>query len=138
MTFVDASAIVAILTREPESDALANMLDETQKPITSPVAVFEATIGICRKRHVSVEEAAEDIREFLDLARIELIPITRRETDTALVAFSRYGKGRGHPAQLNLGDCFAYAMAQNHRASLLFKGNDFNQTDVLIEAAERP
>jgi ribonuclease VapC len=138
MTFVDASAIVAILTREPEADALANTLEEAQKPITSPVAVFEATLGICRKRHVSVEEAAEDIREFLDLARIELIPITRRETDTALVAFSRYGKGRGHPAQLNLGDCFAYAMAQNHRASLLFKGNDFNQTDVLIEAAERP
>jgi ribonuclease VapC len=138
MTFVDASAIVAILTREAEADALVNMLDEAQKAITSPVAVFEATLGICRKRHVSVEEAAEDIREFLDLARIELIPITRRETDTALVAFSRYGKGRGHPAQLNLGDCFAYAMAQNHRASLLFKGNDFNQTDVLIEAAERP
>jgi ribonuclease VapC len=138
MTFVDASAIVAILTREAEADALVNMLDEAQKAITSPVAVFEATLGICRKRHVSVEEAAEDIREFLDLARIELIPITRRETDTALVAFSRYGKGRGHPAQLNLGDCFAYAMAQNHRASLLFKGNDFNQTDVLIEAAGRP
>ena len=137
MTFVDASAIVAILTREPEADALVNMLDEAQKPITSPVAVFEATLGICRKRHVSVEEAAEDIREFLDLARIELIPITRRETDTALVAFSRYGKGRGHPAQLNLGDCFAYAMAKNHRASLLFKGNDFNQTDVLIEADQR-
>jgi ribonuclease VapC len=138
MTFVDASAIVAILTREPEADALVNVLDEAQKPITSPVAVFEATLGICRKRHVSVEEAAEDIREFLDLARIELIPITRRETDTALVAFSRYGKGRGHPAQLNLGDCFAYAMAKNHRARLLFKGNDFNQTDVLIEAAQRP
>ena len=138
MTFVDASAIVAILTREPEADALANTLDEAQKAITSPVAVFEATLGICRKRHVSVEEAAEDIREFLDLARIELIPITRSEADTALVAFSRYGKGWGHPAQLNLGDCFAYAMAKNHRASLLFKGNDFNQTDVLIEAAERP
>ena len=69
MTFVDASAIVAILTREPEADALVNMLDEAQKAITSPVAVFEATLGICRKRHVSVEEAAEDIREFLDLAR---------------------------------------------------------------------
>jgi ribonuclease VapC len=138
MTFVDASAIVAILTREPDADALANTLDEAQKPITSPVAIFEATLGICRKRHVSVEEAVEDIREFLDLARIELIPITRREAETALVAFSRYGKGRGHPAQLNLGDCFAYAMAKNHRASLLFKGNDFNQTDILIEAAQRP
>ena len=137
MTFVDASAIVAILTREPDADALANTLEEAQTPITSPVAVFEATLGICRKRHVSVEEAAEDIREFLNLARIQLIPITGREADTALVAFSRYGKGRGHPAQLNLGDCFAYAMANNHRASLLFKGNDFNQTDILTAAVQR-
>ena len=137
MTFVDASAIVAILTREPDADALANVLEEAQTPITSPVAVFEATLGICRKRHVSVEEAAEDIREFLDLARIQLIPITGREAETALVAYSRYGKGRGHPAQLNLGDCFAYAMAKNHRASLLFKGDDFNQTDIQNETAQR-
>jgi ribonuclease VapC len=137
MTFVDASAIVAILTREPDADVLANALEEARKPITSPVAVFEATLGICRKRHASVEEAEIDVREFLDLARIELISITGREADTALVAFSRYGKGQGHPAQLNLGDCFAYAMAKNHRASLLFKGNDFNQTDIPIEAAQR-
>src|SRR5713226_7195813 len=106
--FVDASAIVAILTREPEADSLADLLEAAPSPISSPIAVFEAALGICRKRHASVEEAEDDVREFLELARIQLIPITAKEADTALAAFSRYGKGRGHPAQLNLGDCFAY------------------------------
>jgi ribonuclease VapC len=135
--FVDASAIVAILTREPEADSLADLLEAAPSPITSPIAVFEAALGICRKRHASVEEAEDDVREFLELARIQLIPITAKEADTALAAFSRYGKGRGHPAQLNLGDCFAYAVAKNYRTSLLFKGEDFNQTDIRSAAARR-
>ena len=62
--FVDASAIVAILTREPEADALADLLDAARAPITSPIALFEAALGICRKRHASVDEAEEDVREF--------------------------------------------------------------------------
>jgi ribonuclease VapC len=128
--FVDASAIVAILTREPDADALADLLESARSPITSPIAVFEAALGICRKRHASVEEAEADIREFLGVAEIRAVSITEREAETALAAFSRYGKGRGHPAQLNLGDCFAYAMARNHRTALLFKGDDFSQTDI--------
>lgn len=128
--FVDASAIVAILTREPEADELADLLDAAPAPITSPIAFFEAALGICRKRQASVEEAEEDVRDFLEVAGIELVPITAKEAETALSAFSRYGKGRGHPAQLNLGDCFAYAVAKNHRRTLLFKGDDFNQTDI--------
>jgi len=135
--FVDASAIVAILTREPEADSLADLLEAAPSPITSPIAIFEAALGICRKRHASVEEAEDDVREFLELARIQLIPITAKEADTALAAFSRYGKGRGHPAQLNLGDCFAYAVAKNYRTSLLFKGEDFNKTDIRSAAARR-
>ena len=57
-----------------------------------------------------------------------------QEAQTALAAFSRFGKGRGHPAQLNLGDCFAYAMAKNHRLALLFKGEDFDKTDIRLAA----
>ncbi len=56
-----------------------------------------------------------DVREFLELARVELVPVTAKEAETALAAFARYGKGRGHPGQLNLGDCFAYAVARNYR-----------------------
>jgi len=128
--FVDASAIVAILTREPEADALAEVLETARSPITSPIAIFEAALGICRKHHASVEEAEADVREFLEVAAIRAVSITEREAETALAAFSRYGKGRGHPAQLNLGDCFAYAVAKNHRTALLFKGDDFSTTDI--------
>lgn len=128
--FVDASAIVAILTGEPEADTLADALEAARLPITSPIAVFEAVLGICRKRHASVAEARDDVRDFLETAGIRTVSITGREADTALDAFSRYGKGRGHPAQLNMGDCFAYAAAKNYRASLLFKGDDFTKTDV--------
>lgn len=136
--FVDASAIVAILTREPDADALADVLESARAPITSPIAIFEATLGVCRKRHASVEEVEEDVREFLGVAGIRAVPLTDREAETALAAFSRYGKGRGHPAQLNLGDCFAYAVAKNHRTSLLFKGEDFGKTDVPPLALDRP
>ena len=105
--FVDASAIVAILTREPEADALADVLENSRAAITSPIAIFEAVLGICRKRHASVEEFEHDVGEFLEAAGVRTAPITDKEAHTALAAFSRYGKGRGHPAQLNLGDCFA-------------------------------
>ena len=130
--FVDASAIVAILTREAEADSLADALEKARTPITSPIAIFEATLGVCRQRHANVEEAEQDVGEFLELAGVRIEPITDKETRTALAAFSRYGKGRGHPAQLNLGDCFAYALAKDKSAPLLFKGNDFGQTDVMV------
>jgi ribonuclease VapC len=129
--FVDASAIVAILTREPEADALADAVESAPSPITSPIAIFEAALGVCRKRHASVEEAEEDVRELLGVAGIRIVSLTEREAEAVLAAFSRYGKGRDHPAQLNLGDCFAYAVAKNHRTSLLFKGEDFDKTDIL-------
>src|SRR6266851_4571139 len=95
--FVDASAIVAILTREPEADSLADLLEAAPSPITSPIAVFEAALGICRKRHASVEEAEADVREFLELARIQLTPITAKEADTALARSRVMARGGGIP-----------------------------------------
>ena len=128
--FVDASAIVAILTREADADELANTLEGAPSHITSAVAVFEATLGVCRKRHASVAEAQADVIEFLGTAAVGIVSITSTEAEAALDAFSRYGKGRGHPAQLNLGDCFAYAVAKTYRTELLFKGEDFTKTDI--------
>ncbi|HEU0156867.1 MAG TPA: type II toxin-antitoxin system VapC family toxin, partial [Stellaceae bacterium] len=87
--FIDASAIVAILTREPEADAMADALQEASSPITSPIAVFEAVLGICRKRHASVEEAGADVRDFLELAGARTVAITEEDAATALAAFSR-------------------------------------------------
>ncbi len=130
MTFVDASAIVAVLTREPEADAFSDILEAAEEGVTSPLAVFEAVLGVCRKRHASVPEGLRDVREFLRIAGIGIVPITEREAETALDAHARYGKGRGHPAALNLGDCFAYAGAIHRDASLLFKGDDFAKTDI--------
>ncbi len=109
---------------------MSHRRDVAPAPITSPIAIFEATLGICRKREARVEEAAQEIGKFLVVAGVGTAPITDQEAQTALAAFSRFGKGRGHPAQLNLGDCFAYAMAKNHRVALLFKGEDFDKTDI--------
>ena len=128
--FVGASTIVAILTREADADALANALDGARSPITSPVAAFEATLGICRKRRASVAEAREDVFECLGNAGIRTVSITDKEAETALDAFPRYGKGRGDPAQLNMGDCFAYAVATIYWTTLFFKGEDFDKTDA--------
>ena len=87
-------------------------------------------LGGCRKRHASVAEAQEDVSEFLGTAGVRTVSITGKEAEAALDAFSRYGKGRGHPAQLNMGDCFAYAVAKTYRTTLLFKGEDFTKTDI--------
>lgn len=130
MIFVDASAIIAILTCEPEAESFEEVLNAARAPITSPIALFEATLGMRRKHSASVEVVERTIREFLEKSRVEIIPITAKETETALSAFSRYGKGRGHPARLNMGDCFAYAVAKNHHSALLFKGDDFDKTDI--------
>jgi ribonuclease VapC len=128
--FVDASAIVAILTREPEASDLTNRLERAVRPLTSAIAIFEATLGLRRKHHASVQEAEADITAFIKAARIEPVPVTPADASLALDAFARYGKGTGHPAQLNLGDCFSYALATSHRAPLLFKGDDFSKTDI--------
>jgi ribonuclease VapC len=69
---------------------------------------------------------------FVETAAIRVVPVTDSDAETALDAFARYGKGQGHPAQLNLGDCFAYAVARNHRAAMLFKGGDFARTDLSL------
>jgi len=132
---VDASAIVAILIREPDAEVLATILGRSRSPMTSPIAVFEAALAICRNRRSTVAEAQEDVAQFLVAAGIRTVSITEGDAATALDAFSRYGKGQGHPAQLNLGDCFAYAVAKNHGAHLLFKGNDFSRTDIRSAAS---
>ena len=128
--FVDASAIVAILNRESQADAFADAIEGSGAAVTSAIAIFEAALGLCRIRHASVEEATADVEEFLGVAGIRCVLIGSEEALTALAAFARYGKGRGHPAQLNLGDCFAYAVARSQGVPLLFKGDDFSKTDI--------
>lgn len=132
MICVDASALVAIVTAEPEAARLLAALGADPARFTIPLAVYEATLGICRKTRSTVEEARRDVMDLLADAGIRLLPTTAAEADLALTAFARYGKGQGqgHPARLNMGDCFAYAATRHHGARLLCKGDDFPHTDL--------
>jgi ribonuclease VapC len=127
--FVDASAMVAMLTDEVDGDALARCLSTASERHTSGIAVFETVAALARKRSYSIDEARAIVAQFLSVSGIALAPIGKAELEGALMAFERYGKGR-HPAGLNLGDCFAYGSAKALGASLLFKGDDFTRTDI--------
>ena len=129
MTFVDASALVSILTGEPSRSTLIARLESASLLLTSGFAVFETVLAVARKKALSVAEAQAEVEEFIELAGMQVIAIAARETALALTAHARFGKGR-HPARLNLGDCFAYACAKAHGARLLFVGDDFPQTDI--------
>jgi ribonuclease VapC len=127
---VDASAIVAMLTREPDADTLVSALAAAGRAETAPVAFYEAVLGVSRKRQWSIAEAETHVRDFLEAAGVAVQPIQPEAAHVALEAFARYGKGRGHSARLNLGDCFIYAQAKLGGASLLYKGGDFSKIDV--------
>ena len=95
--FVDASAIVAIIAREPEAETLTEALDPARSPITSPPAVYEATLGLCRKKNATVEAAQQQVEDFLLFAGIRIVAIVPDDAGRALEAFARYGKGRRTP-----------------------------------------
>jgi ribonuclease VapC len=116
--FVDSSALVAILLREPEADRLADRMSGQSTLLASPLAIFETAAAEAR------------VRAVLIAAGIEVVAIDDAAGRAALDAFERYGKGRGHPAQLNMGDCFAYALARLSGGALLYKGDDFARTDL--------
>lgn len=128
--FVDASALAAMLLGEPEADMLAESLDAADRRCTSPIAIFETVLALMRTKRLSRATAEEHVRAALAAAEIQVIAITDEIGRAALDAFERYGKGRGHPAQLNLGDCFAYAAARTLAVPLLYKGDDFAETDL--------
>ena len=127
--FVDASAIVAMVGREPEAATFARRLDRDDPHLSSPVAIWEATRAIARVRGVDYREARQLVADFLKEAGIDVITIGPVEGELAHDAHASFGKGR-HPAALNLGDCFAYGCAKSLGASILFKGDDFAQTDL--------
>jgi ribonuclease VapC len=129
--YVDASAFAAILLAEPEADDIADRIDAAQtKRITSGVSIFEATLAVARVRSIPIPAAFKTVVELAGDAGIEVVPILIEEAENALRAFQDYGKGTGHKARLNMGDCFAYGCAVVHQAPLLFKGDDFTHTPL--------
>ena len=127
--FVDASAIIAIIANEKEGGDILARLDAASNCFTSPIAVYEASLGLARALCLPIEDAERLVGSLLKGKQTEIVPIRATTCAIALDAFSRFGKGN-HPARLNMGDCFAYACARELQVPLLFKGNDFAQTDI--------
>jgi ribonuclease VapC len=123
---VDTSAIVAILRREPEGPALFDRVVEASRPAMSAAALVEAAMVIEGR---GGRQAGADLDNFLARAGIEIVAVTADTARLAREAWRVWGKGN-HPARLNPGDCFAYALARERGEPLLFKGEDFARTDV--------
>lgn len=128
--FVDASVLVAVLKLEPGYQRFADQLDRRPDLITSPVAMVEAVMSLARQKSLSVTRSHRAVMSLLASAGIAVSTIDEATGLLAVDAHARFGKGSGHPARLNLGDCFAYAMAKQHGVPLLYKGVDFAQTDL--------
>jgi ribonuclease VapC len=123
---VDSSALIAILFKEPDGRRYLEALAAEERPVTSAVTFVE-TAMVTEGRGGAAAGAGFDV--LLTELAIETIPVDARQASIARDAWRRYGKGR-HPAGLNLGDCFAYALAMARGEPLLFKGDDFARTDV--------
>ena len=131
---VDTSALVAILKREPEQAALSAILETERNLSMSAATLFEAGIVIDSARQPALSRALDDL---IENSRIEIEPVTAEQARIAREAYRDYGRGSGHPANLNFGDCFSYALARAKREPILFKGDDFGFTD-LRSAAPQP
>ena len=123
---VDTSAILAILFGEPDAQRYAAALQTAPFCRMSVANALEATIVAERRGGAP---AGDDLERFLEKFGIEPVPVTVEQLAAARRAWRRFGKGN-HPAALNFGDCFAYALAEATGESLLFKGADFAQTDI--------
>ena len=127
---VDGSALLVMLLGGPEADALADRLETASRRTTHPLAVYEATAGLSRVNAQPVLASYQSLAEFLAAAGIEVVPVGPPETIAAVEAFSRFGKGQGHPAELTMGACFSYACAQVWGLRLLSSGNGVGETDL--------
>jgi ribonuclease VapC len=123
---LDTSALLAILLDEPERRAFNEAIEGAGSRLLSTANYVEASI-VLEARHGA--EGARDLDLLIERAGIELVPVDAPQARAACRAFGRFGKGR-HRAGLNFGDCFAYALATVRDEVLLFKGDDFQHTDV--------
>nr|CAD6431710.1 PIN domain nuclease [Rhizobium sp. Q54] len=143
--FLDASAVVAIMTREEGADVLLARIESSRTAVQySSLTIFEAVIAIARKTAISlhgdqrptppkvIAEAQTDVDDFLKSVGAVEIALPAGLHATALEAARTYGRFVGHPARLNFGDCFSYAAAKSLKLPLLFVGDDFSKTDIKI------
>ncbi|MBX9451111.1 MAG: type II toxin-antitoxin system VapC family toxin [Mesorhizobium sp.] len=131
--FVDTSAIVSIVVDEEDAGEFAACLARTSDRTIGAVTQVEAAISVGRYHGGDYSFGASQVADFVERAGIKVLDVPADLIDEVLKAYQRYGKGTGHRARLNFGDCFSYAFAKRLKAPLLFKGEDFSKTD--IEAA---
>ena len=131
MIVADTSAIIAIVFAEPEREAFIDVIRRAQRVLVSTVSVVEARMVVHGSRG---ERAVVLVDDLLRLPMFELIPPGIAEMDAAYAAFVAFGKGSGHPAALNFGDVFGYALAKVRGLPLLYKGADFSETDIASAA----
>ncbi len=125
---IDASALIAILRDEPEAAACASAIEQASSRRLSAVNFAEAAAVVDLSRNPI---ASRRFDELLSEAEVAIEPVTEAQARIAREAYRDFGKGSGHPAGLNFGDCFAYALAKAAGEPLLFKGDDFAATDVV-------
>jgi ribonuclease VapC len=124
---VDSSAILAILRLEPEASACARAIEKADRRRISAANFLESAIVIDGSRDPIASRRLDDLfRE----AKFIIEPVTAEQARIAREAYRDFGGGSGHPARLNFGDCFAYALAKATGEPLLFKGHDFGHTDI--------
>ena len=125
---IDTSALVAVLDQESEAQRIVRTLASAPERILSAANLVEVGIVMQARRG---DDGARDLDLLLAKLRVDIAAVTANQADIARKAFRRYGRGR-HAANLNCGDCFAYALAKDTSAPLLFKGDDFGLTDVMV------
>ena len=123
---IDSSALVAILRREPEEPDFRNAIRLAPNRLLGTPTRVEAGIAALGR---GGEAGLEPMQALLASLNVETVPLSADHARLAIDAFRRFGKGR-HPASLNLGDCFSYALAKATGEALLFKGDDFPRTDI--------
>jgi len=128
MIVVDTSVLAAIMFGEIERDAFIATMVSEQRVVISSATLVEARLVLYRR---GGEALVAKLDRFLHLPNFEIVPFDAEQADIAHAAFTRYGKGSGHPAQLNFGDLFSYALAMQRGVPLLFKGDDFARTDIV-------
>jgi ribonuclease VapC len=124
---VDTSALMAILLDEPEAEACAQAIEDAAVCRMSAGNWLEAGVVI---DSIGDAIASRRLDDLIQQASVEIEPVTAEQARIGRDAYRDFGRGSGHPAQLNFGDCFAYALAKTSGEALLFKGGDFGHTDI--------
>jgi ribonuclease VapC len=125
---VDSSVLIAILLGEQEAEHFSKQLVNTNEIYISAVSIVESSMVIEYKRG---ELGAKEYDALLDIIMPTIVAFDSQQADLARTAWRQYGKGR-HPAKLNFGDCCSYALAKHLNHPLLFKGDDFSKTDLVL------